>query len=258
MCEHGIQIEDIRQGDVVCMDCGLVLDKIYTFDLHNSNSCFEKYSQNEQNNNKQKINIINNRDFSFAANDLLITLFDKLHLNESVRNSILQLWEKIKRWYFNRKKKYKCNLEGLVVMALYEGLIKEKVPRPMSHLCQDAGVKPKTVWRWVKLYKEDNLTSCKVSPEIFKTSNMLEYFLQPLHLNYQEFIIVKQKVKEHENCSYAPKTLAAACAYVFLKETRSSPVSVKKTADILGVSVMSLYRCFKKIKNSKSIKYKHL
>ena len=58
----------------------------------------------------------------------------------------------------------------------------------------------------------------------------------------------KQKVKEHKNYSYAPKTLAAACAYVFLKETRSTPISVKNIANILSVSVMSLYRCYKKIK----------
>ena len=78
---------------------------------------------------------------------------------------------------------------------------------------------------------------------------MLEYFLQPLHLNFQELQSVKQKVKENENCSYAPKTLAAACAYVFLKETRSTTISVKNTANTLGVSVMSLYRCYKKLKH---------
>ena len=175
-------------------------------------------------------------------------MFDKLHLNENTRNLISQLWKKIKRWRFEKKKKHKLNLEGLVVMAVYEGLIEEKIPRPMSHLCQDAGVKPKTVWRLIKLYKQDNSSSIEISPKVFKTSNMLEYFLQPLHLNFLELQSVKQKVKNHENCSYAPKTLAAACAYAFLKETRSTPISVKNTANILGVSVMSLYRCYKKLK----------
>ena len=77
---------------------------------------------------------------------------------------------------------------------------------------------------------------------------MVEYFLQPLHLNFQELESIKQKVNQHENCSYAPKTLAAACAYMFLKETRSASLSIKDIANILGVSVMSLYRCYKKIK----------
>ena len=36
----------------------------------------------------------------FTGDDLLITLFDKLHLNKNTRKSIFQLWEKIKHWYF--------------------------------------------------------------------------------------------------------------------------------------------------------------
>ena len=249
MCEHRLQIEDVRQGDVVCGDCGLVLDKIYSFEPIKANFCSEQYLQNKENINKQQTNTINKHDFNYLGDDLLFTLFDKLHLNENTRNSILQLWKRIKRWRFERRKKHKLNLEGLIVMTVYEGLIKEKIPRPMSHLCQDVGIKPKTVWRLIKLYKQDNLSFSKNSPKVFKTTNMLEYFLQPLHLNYFELQSVKQKVKDHENCSYAPKTLAAACAYAFLKERQSSPISVKITANILGVSVMSLYRCYKKLKH---------
>ena len=250
MCDHQSQIEDVRQGDLVCGDCGLVLDKIYLHEPIKTNFCSEKYLQNEGNINSQQTNAINRRDLFYTGDDLLITLFDKLHLSENTRNSILQFWEKIKRWRFERKKKHKLSLEGLVVMAVYEGLIQEKIPRPMSHLCQDAGLKPKTVWRLIKLYKQDNLSSCKISTKVFKTSNMLEYFLQPLHLNFLELESIKQKVKNYKNYSYAPKTLAAACAYVFLKETRSTPISIKNTANILGVSVMSLYRCYKKLKQS--------
>ena len=29
MCNHQYIIEDTRQGDVVCTECGLVIDKIY-------------------------------------------------------------------------------------------------------------------------------------------------------------------------------------------------------------------------------------
>ena len=29
ICNHQYQIEDTRQGDVVCTECGLVIDKIY-------------------------------------------------------------------------------------------------------------------------------------------------------------------------------------------------------------------------------------
>ena len=47
MCEHGSQIEDVGQGDLVCGDCGLVLDKIYLFEPIKTNIYLEKYLQNE-------------------------------------------------------------------------------------------------------------------------------------------------------------------------------------------------------------------
>ena len=104
MCEHRLQIEDVTQGDVVCGDCGLVLDKIYCFEPNISNFCSEKYLQIEKNINEQKINTKNKRDSSFVGNDLLITLVDKLHLNGNIRNSIFQLWKTIKQWYFEKKR----------------------------------------------------------------------------------------------------------------------------------------------------------
>ena len=55
-------------------------------------------------------------------------------------------------------------------------------------------------------------------------------------------------MKLYQYCtSFAPKTLAGACAYAFLKETTTKNISVKDIANILGISVMSLYRCHKKI-----------
>ena len=246
LCNHNSQIEDFKTGDIVCTDCGLVMDQIYCYELYNSN-------QNVLNANK-----INNNFFSYGEKqkeylseekDFLINLCDKLHLNESIKTTIFQYWEKVKMWLRQNRPRIKINPKGLIVMTLYEGLIKEKTPRPMSHLCQDAGVEPKIVWRWIKLYKQNNykLKAERQNAELFKTTEMIEYFLQPLKLNFQEIEAVKKKVKVYEHFSFAPKTIAAACAYAFLKETRTSFPSVKNTASILGISVMSLYRCYKKI-----------
>ena len=58
---------------------------------------------------------------------------------------------------------------------------------------------------------------------------------------------IEEKLDKNENSSFV-RILLAACAYAFLKETRALYPSVKNTARILGVSVMSLYRCFKSLK----------
>ncbi len=238
MCNHQYLIEDTRQGDVVCTECGLVIDKIYC--ESNLETKWEKIrnfnkeiEQNDQHLGKEK---------KFLKN-----LCSKLHLNNDVTNAIFNLWAEITAWHYRKNGKIKINLKGLVVMTLYQGLIKEKIPRPISHLCQEVDINPKTVWRWIKLYRQDLAVTIKTENSI-KAKDMAEYFLQPLQLTYQEMSSIKEKLDKNENSSFAPRTLLAACAYAFLKETKNPYPSVKNTARVLGVSVMSLYRCLKSLK----------
>ena len=150
-------------------------------------------------------------------------------------------------WHYRKNGKIKINPKGLVVMTLYQGIIKEKVPRPISHLCQEVSINPKMVWRWINLYRQASTDRIRTENSI-KAKDMREYFLQPLQLNYQEMAAIEEKLDKNENSSFAPRTLLAACTYDFLKETRALYPSVKNTARILGVSVMSLYRCLKSLK----------
>ena len=185
ICDHSSVVDDVRQGDVICLDCGLVLDKIYQNESANlSSPLIEEYSfidnENYINNGKH---VIKKKNKCLSEETvLLITLFDRLHLNDKIKNTILEEWKKIKDWLVKSKKKYKANSKALIVMAIYEGLIKEKVPRPISHLCQDIGVQPKSVWLWIKLYKEDAKKGLSYKQSVFNTVDMLEYFLQSLSL----------------------------------------------------------------------------
>ena len=238
MCNHQYPIEDTRQGDVVCTECGLVIDKIYCESnletkwekIRNFN---EEIEQNSQHLRKEK--------FFFK------TLCSKIHLNNDVTNAIFSLWSEITAWHYRKNGKIKINPKGLVVMALYQGLIKDKIPRPISHLCQEVGINPKMVWRWIKLYRQDLIDTIRTENSI-KAKDMAEYFLQPLQLTYQEITTIEEKLDKNENSSFAPRTLLAACAYAFLKETRALYPSVKNTARVLGISVMSLHRCLKSLK----------
>ena len=51
-------------------------------------------------------------------------------------------------------------------MTLYQGLIKEKIPRPISHLCQEVGINPKMVWHWIKLYRQDSTDTIRTENSI--------------------------------------------------------------------------------------------
>ena len=137
---------------------------------------------------------------------------------------------------------------GLIVMAIYQTLIELDIPRPMSHLCQDAGVAPKYVWYWIKLYNKNKNNEHKET--ILKPSSMSEYFLKPLNLSYKNIKEINELVEKNDILSYAPKTILASCAYMFLRKNNKQNLSVKNLAKILGVSVMSVYRCVAALKNN--------
>ena len=131
-------------------------------------------------------------------------------------------------------------------MAIYQTLIKLDIPRPMSHICQDAGIVPKYVWYWIKLYHKNQNKKHK----ILKPTNMSEYFLKPLNLSYKDINEINILVEKNDFLTYAPKTILASCAYMFLRKNNEQIISVKNLAKLLGVSVMSVYRCIKAIKNN--------
>ena len=101
MCEHTSTIDDIRQGDVVCLDCGLVLDKIYQHEpLKPCSFSIEEYllTVNENRVNDKKLTIKKKNKCLNEETALLVTLFDKLHLNNKIKDTILEEWKKIKDW----------------------------------------------------------------------------------------------------------------------------------------------------------------
>ena len=98
--------------------------------------------------------------------NILKNLCNKLHLNNDVTYAIFNLWSEITTWYYQKNEKIKINPKGLVVMTLYQALIKEKVPSPISHLCQEVGINPKMVWRWIKLYRQDSTDTIRTENSI--------------------------------------------------------------------------------------------
>ena len=157
-CGHENQIEDVRQGDIICVECGLVIDQVYIFQQNNL-AGLENYYQNYVNNQKKTF-LDKKFDHLSQESETLATLCNKLHLDKSVQISINTFWEKIKNWHKKHSQKIKIDTNGLIVMSIYKGLIKENVSRPISHLCQELNVSPKIVWRWLKLYKQyENLTN---------------------------------------------------------------------------------------------------
>ena len=219
-------MEDEREGHAVCVECGLVMEPIY---LHPPGET-----------NDVQIPLMKNIDEKDEGD--LLTLCDKLQLCPNVTRKVLEAWEPVKKWHAGSKKhEEKHSKRGLMVMVVYQSLIEQNIPRPISHLCQEAGLHPKTVWHWTKMYYQKN---DKDSEKMADPLEMCEYFLKPLNLSFRDIKEIKKMVSRYETLSFAPKTLMTACAYVFLRRKKEkSEYSIQKIAKLLGVSVMSVYRC---------------
>ena len=178
-------------------------------------------------------------------------LCNKLQLYAVTKTQVFNKWELIKEWFLDQKLKERRNpnfKRGLIVMTIYETLNELDIPRPISHICQDAGVAPKYVWYWIKLYHKNK--DRKHKETILKPTSMSEYFLTPLNLTFQDIQEVNKMVDNNDILPYAPKTLLATCAYMFLRNNSKQNYSVKSIAKLLGVSVMSVYRCISAITNN--------
>ena len=254
MCLHENQVDDEREGNVVCTDCGLVLAPIYLYpNIFVKNKNINKPFINKKNqifttSIKKQTNCCSNLKNETIELDILC---NKLQFYTITKTRVLEKWELIKKWFFKEKFKDRKNphvRKGLIVMTIYQTLNELDIPRPMSHLCQDAGIAPKYVWYWMKLFYKDKSKEHKDS--ILNPSSMSEYFLNPLNLSYNELKEINKIVQNNAILTFSPKTLLASCAYMYLRSNNKQCLSVKNLAKLLGISVMSIYRCLKTINHN--------
>ena len=256
VCRHLNQLDDEREGNVVCTDCGLIVEPIY----QNLIVDYDKKNLYQHSNIDKEIvtSPIKTLKICYNLNSEtkeLDILCNKLQLYSVTKTQVFERWELIKKWFIEHKikdRKKLCYRKGLIVMPIYFTLIDLDIPRPMSHLCQDAGIIPKYVWYWIKLYQKTQLEKDKLL--ILKPSSMSEYFLKPLNLTFKDVEEIKKIVEENDILTYAPKTLLVSCAYIFLRNKNKQSYSIKKLANLLGVSVMSVYRCVAALKNNEQRK----
>ena len=216
-CDHQQVVDDFSSGDSVCVDCGLVLDKIY---LHHSNI------------------IKNETHLSHNSLDIIERMCAKCNIeNENIKNVITKKWQDLKKIW----RKNVCT-ESLAMVCIYIGLIESKSPRPLSHLCEQTNVNIKNVWQYLK-----------ANDSFYKPNLMCEYFLHTLNLSFKDIEEIRKMVKRYESMYvFSQKTLIASCAYIFLRgreNTSNKHTSVTQLAKQLGISSMAIYRCVKKLNN---------
>lgn len=233
-CPHTITVEDTAAGDQVCVDCGLVVDKVYMDRV-----------KSEPSKREQRRDIyLNSTCLEKHALDILNQLCDKCHIDDAkLRWHVAQAFTDLAKSNVNKKL---TSDEHVGLASIYLALIDNKVPRPLSHLCRLTNIDPKNVWRYIEL-----------KGAYFRPSLVCEYLLYPLELSYRDVVAIKKMVEQCEmNFVFAPRTLVASCAYIFLR-SRKHPakhcqISQVQISSYLDASIMAINRCVKKINQSVS------
>ena len=219
-CEHQHTVEDISCGDLVCTDCGLVLDKIYLPTT------------------KDKAPPRKERIIPDSCIDLLVEdMCNKCHIeNENIKSLASKKWQNMKRIY----KKNVCQ-ESSILISIYTALIESQVPRPLNHLCAQTNITSKKVWNYLK-----------ANDTFYKPSLMCEYFLHVMNLPFKHLEEIRKMVEKLETrYVFSQKTLIASCAYIYLRNqaniSKKMKISISRLAKQLGISSMAMYRCVQKI-----------
>ena len=221
-CDHQRTVDDISTGDLVCTDCGLVLDQIY---LPQTKTRLPHSSETNR--------LVPNPEIT----DTVDRMCGKCNIDdENVKRNILLKWQNFES---KMNGKHAC-LESSVLMCIYTALIESKVPRPLNHLCALTNVNMSKV----RLYLKDK-------DSFYRPNLMCEYFLHSLNLSYKDVEEIKEMVKLLENkFVFSQKTLIASCAYIFLRKSKHDShkrITKSQLAKQLGISAMAIYRCVKKI-----------
>ena len=225
-CDHQRTVDDVSTGDLVCTDCGLVLDQIY---LPRTKTHLPISMETNR--------LVPNQEIT----DTIDRMCDKCNIDdENVKRNILLKWQNFES---EMNGKHGC-LESSVLMCIYTALIESKVPRPLNHLCALTNVNMNKVRPYLK--DKDSF---------YRPNLMCEYFLHSLNLSYKDVEEIKEMVKLLENkFVFSQKTLIASCAYIFLRKSKHDShkrITKSQLAKQLGISAMAIYRCIKKINHQK-------
>lgn len=209
-CPHLNEVIDHHNGDYICSDCGLVLDKIY-FSFHNN-----LYSQDWE----QKINIIE------EIKDVL----ERLQVPSSFANMILTNF-KIQCPTYDKITELKKRV--LMGISIYEVLNENDIPVSIKDI---AGVLQVTT---------EDMFHYQKKPIAINWKEMLSKYCSLLGIAYPHYSVIKRRIKENKILSgHNPITILGGYIYIYVKECKLK-ISLKQISETLNISGVSIQRYIK-------------
>ena len=222
MCSHGDYIEDYTSGDVVCLICGLVLDKIF-LRVDKKDLDFSDQRQDKTISKKLKEKDLSDNLINFLhSTNIHLSYYDEILRNATTLLSNFT--------YFR--------LPLIIASACFVTLSKTEYPITLSKLenfvCENKRDK-KNFFKMVVSLQE---------PSIFPnlSSHVANHMLQGLDLNFHDIESIKKNLTQLkcEYCTYSPLTEVAGHTILYLK-SKNNINSLSKICFHVGVSKTSVY-----------------
>jgi len=205
-CPHKNELIDVREGDVICAECGIVIDRYYDYGSVNlSNFETENITQFEKN--------------------FVLESLERLNLSSEISYEIFKEIQKE-----SSKKKNESILSGII----YKTLVKLNIPFTLKDICSVTGVETKKI----------SHKSCESNIIIINSIDLLERACAKLKLNFLDYTLIKEKINDSNN-GFNPSTIISAHIFDYCKKNNLK-ISMKEISNITGISCMSIKRYIKK------------
>ena len=207
-CDHKYEIINQREGDIVCGDCGLVLDKYYIVQS-------EKLEENQSLTSNEK--------------NFVLEMLERLNVPKSVSSFIFK--------NISNSKIIKKS-ESLLSSIIYNTLIELEIPFTIKDITGVTGISAK------KIIKEEKKNKDNKNVVIIDCFEILERVCSKLNLSFKDYTLIKEKISKL-NSGFNPSTIISAHIYLHCKENNVK-ISMKEITNVTGITCMSIKRFIKK------------
>ena len=215
------------EGMQVCLDCSLVIADNLSYD--------EIYI-------KKETNIATLQDVEAKISPTLKNFIHEICHRMNVYNIIIPIIIKKFMKLQKRNKKFDENL--VAAYCIYSSLKQEDCPRSMKTLSYHTGFSTKLIWSVERYFSERN--------QPLTAAAILSTYYTYLDFDYSDLQKMKKMIKSNSiDKDFAPSTVAGAIFYLYCKQNNNKKYNVKKIADLIHTSSMSIYRYVNSIKRNK-------
>jgi|LakMenEpi03Aug12_release.lakeMendotaPanAssembly.Ray.scaffolds.fasta_scaffold06135_13 transcription initiation factor TFIIIB Brf1 subunit/transcription initiation factor TFIIB len=207
-CSHENQLIDYRGGFVVCGECGVVIEQVFESYSHERDETFCELSGKET--------------------EFVKEMMERLNLPNSIFSHIAKR--------ILEKKDGKNVSETIMAHCLYTTLADLGIPFTVNDVNSITGINHS------KISKDKKCKNSSVV--IIKTEDILERACSKLNLNFKQFTLIKESIRNTNN-GFNPSTIISAHIYRFCRTNRLN-ITLKQISSITGISCMSIQRYMKK------------